>query len=801
MSTSTEVPSASTILTPFAQSNPLIDPIPQSGADNTNAFIDWIGGFPAITMIPIAAGGLPPRGQSFNGVLHDITTHLVRAQYGYRYTFNQEVADAGGYPFGACLYPDDSRMQYYVVSLVDNNTTNFNTESSSIGSLWQMVRLLGDYSEKLIYPVHTLSVLSTGSAYQAIQENGPDTVIGVVEPGTDENVWRPFNGSGAYDAVYEAVPDTVPLRSVGDARTQVGDPIQDLDAVNYLFMRNYVLQNGGGINVEKPVILDPPENTLMQSFAFQITVSDIELVAGGEPSPLLTRWRVMDENGLVGAYGEESYTTTPTITLPDSMVGQNFQVVVQYEDAFEGLSPWSDRWNLRLASVLLRGASVTVPANGATGVLPNGLTITTSPGRWTNGTTFSGATSQLKIYDIADNTLIYDTGVVSYATDFVVPNNTLSTSKNYWTMIQHVASAPPAANPDAILASPIYGVNDPRATKFTTIAASAPNVATLQHDIPKGVEQGIQVAIHIWGATSVDSGGITYDISSLVGGLSFSKYTGISDNEPIEMYVPTIAGTTVNAALQIVARSSFGGVSIPVNVNIIILGQTVWIYTEDATHTPPIPMIADVEVGGGGGRTVLAISGFYVGGGGGGYAKKRLQLSSSAYPVTVGKGATSATGTNGGTSSFGGIISATGGGSAVYTGETDPGPAQGGIGVGGDLNTTGGKSPSARVSGSYPNTYCVCGGGGGAGPDGNGADGKILANAVGKVAQGGVGGGGDTGTDGTDAPPATNPGWSGARGLGGKKGVAGGGAGNSTAAGSTMIGGRGSVIITFVSAV
>lgn len=126
------------ITTPFAQDAPsgAVDPIPETLAPSDpiqNA--SWTLGFPNVTMIPLAAGGIPPRGQSMNGVLKAISEHSSFVGGGGQYKWDQDWVDAkGGYAKGAVLQSDDGLASY--VSAVDNNTDNFNTDPDSIGTSW-----------------------------------------------------------------------------------------------------------------------------------------------------------------------------------------------------------------------------------------------------------------------------------------------------------------------------------------------------------------------------------------------------------------------------------------------------------------------------------------------------------------------------------------------------------------------------------------------------------------------------------------------------------------------------------------
>lgn len=109
---------------------PFIKPFAESGAKNAipqnadiatgNAGFDV--GFPPVTMLPKTAGGIPPWGQDFNGILFDITEALQYLQSGKPYAFNQDFAVAiGGYGKGSrVLDPSDKNTIWS--SLIDSNT-------------------------------------------------------------------------------------------------------------------------------------------------------------------------------------------------------------------------------------------------------------------------------------------------------------------------------------------------------------------------------------------------------------------------------------------------------------------------------------------------------------------------------------------------------------------------------------------------------------------------------------------------------------------------------------------------------
>ncbi len=111
------------ILVPFANAgtkntipvNSLIGSVP-GGASYTD-------GFPPLTMSPINAGGVPPSGADFNGVLNAITALLRWQNSGGFFRYDGTLSAAiGGYPKGAMLV--SSTGDFYWRSLTDNNGTD-----------------------------------------------------------------------------------------------------------------------------------------------------------------------------------------------------------------------------------------------------------------------------------------------------------------------------------------------------------------------------------------------------------------------------------------------------------------------------------------------------------------------------------------------------------------------------------------------------------------------------------------------------------------------------------------------------
>lgn len=124
---------------PFANSsNQRTDNIPNNdttGVGNAS----WEQGFPPETMIQIADGGVPPRGQDMNGILNQICKILQYVQTGTLFQYNSAFANStnvNGYPKGALVLSTDK------VTLWRNTVEGNKTNPDSGGAGW--VNFLAD---------------------------------------------------------------------------------------------------------------------------------------------------------------------------------------------------------------------------------------------------------------------------------------------------------------------------------------------------------------------------------------------------------------------------------------------------------------------------------------------------------------------------------------------------------------------------------------------------------------------------------------------------------------------------------
>lgn len=115
----------SKLVLPFA-SGGLRNSIPvTSQVGVTPGAASYVDGFPSLTMTPIGAGGKPPAGRDFNGILYEISAaarwFCVGGAFKYDATFAAD-SNVGGYPKGARVLAADGVS--YWRNLAEGNTTD-----------------------------------------------------------------------------------------------------------------------------------------------------------------------------------------------------------------------------------------------------------------------------------------------------------------------------------------------------------------------------------------------------------------------------------------------------------------------------------------------------------------------------------------------------------------------------------------------------------------------------------------------------------------------------------------------------
>jgi hypothetical protein len=124
-------------------------------------------GFPPVTMTPLVAGGIPPLGADFNGILNSLSAGIQWDQAGAAYPYNSAFSTAiGGYPLGSRLLKADGSGWW--ISSVENNASNPDTGGANwIGVSFAALAQPG-------IPVFTLATIPTSNIGNAIMVSDGD---------------------------------------------------------------------------------------------------------------------------------------------------------------------------------------------------------------------------------------------------------------------------------------------------------------------------------------------------------------------------------------------------------------------------------------------------------------------------------------------------------------------------------------------------------------------------------------------------------------------------------------------------
>ena len=134
----------------------------------TNGKASLTDGFPPLTFTAISAGGIPPFGADFNGILYEITTITQWQQAGGFFVYDSSFSTTiGGYPKGAILQSANTAGLW--LSTSENNTTNPDTG----GAGWISLAFEGSQAITVTSADVTLTQLQSG--YPVIVVSGAKT--------------------------------------------------------------------------------------------------------------------------------------------------------------------------------------------------------------------------------------------------------------------------------------------------------------------------------------------------------------------------------------------------------------------------------------------------------------------------------------------------------------------------------------------------------------------------------------------------------------------------------------------------
>lgn len=141
-------------------------PVESNSSTTSNGVATFDTGFPPITMQPLSAGGIPPSGRDFNGVLYTVTLQQQWQNAGMTYAYNSNFAtQINGYPKGAII-----PSSVYTGQWLNLNESNSNTPESQSGAYTGWVPINN-------YGVTTVSGLSNQSVTLSSLQAAKDRIV------------------------------------------------------------------------------------------------------------------------------------------------------------------------------------------------------------------------------------------------------------------------------------------------------------------------------------------------------------------------------------------------------------------------------------------------------------------------------------------------------------------------------------------------------------------------------------------------------------------------------------------------
>jgi len=376
---------------PFAVTGNKTATIPQSASGVTvPGHASWDIGFPHVTMIPVASGGIAPYGQDFNALFYNLTSVARWSQSGGFYKYDSAFASDGnvnGYPKGALLLKSDGSG--YWKNETEGNTTN----PDSGGSGWSDFSSSGG------------GVLASDLASTAAGKGA--NLVGQAQPAGVATTVR---------AKLQDIPSAVDFGAIDDGVTN--DSTAEAAGLSFAsglrnFFRSLWMYKfpGRGIKVWKRTF-----GTFDQAAALSVTVSAVAT----EPLTYITGFTsasdvsINSERGSAAVFVQaesappllvnSSTTFTSTTVASTAIAGILASIKVGMMVNVAGTTPYTGTITARSGSTITVSGWYKVDGSRTTGTPANGAQITINP--------------TTKIWAHNANTVLRDTGDAVSATGF-----------------------------------------------------------------------------------------------------------------------------------------------------------------------------------------------------------------------------------------------------------------------------------------------------------------------------------------------------------------------------------------------
>lgn len=225
-----------------------------SSTSTSSGTATYDSGFPPITMKAISAGGIPPGGKDFNGVLYDATNKLKWYDAGGAYPFDATFASAiGGYPAGAVIPSSD--FYGFWQNTIDGNSANPENSSGSVTG-WVPHSFYGPSAVSISTANVTLTTLQ--AARNEIVLSGTLTGNRYLYVPTWVKSWRIVNNCTGSYAVFISTPSgiitvqsypgtTMNIRCDGSGVYRIQPSL--LNSTGYQYLDSGLLMQWGTVDV------------------------------------------------------------------------------------------------------------------------------------------------------------------------------------------------------------------------------------------------------------------------------------------------------------------------------------------------------------------------------------------------------------------------------------------------------------------------------------------------------------------------------------------------------------------------
>jgi hypothetical protein len=218
-------------------------------------------GWPPLTALPVAGGGIPPDIRDANGILKQITSWDRWLQAGGRIAWDSAFSAAiGGYPFG-CEVPSATTPNVTWVSTAENNVTN--PDTGGAGWVHRVIAEIG------YIPVNKAGDSGIGAlSASSLASTGAITATGAISAGGALNAGATVNATGNVNANGGRLRAALGATGSGDpaVATILSDFLASLAVNGYQKLPSgYIIQwgeaaTGNGVGVNFPLVF--PNNCL-----------------------------------------------------------------------------------------------------------------------------------------------------------------------------------------------------------------------------------------------------------------------------------------------------------------------------------------------------------------------------------------------------------------------------------------------------------------------------------------------------------------------------------------------------------